>query len=98
MSIFVLFGFAFLTLLILKMDTKADMLSLVASIIFAVHQMHLFIKVDPLGNVNMQAVFRYESHFQFLAYIMMLGPFLPLRYYFPPMCLIYSVSFWAIYF
>ena len=90
----VILGYGFLTLLLKLTKTKSDMLTLLACLIYALQQMHLFVKVDPLGSVEMQGVFRYESLLQCFTFITMIGPFLPLRYYFPPIAAIYTFSFW----
>ena len=94
----VILGYSFLTLLLKHTGTKPDMITLVVCLIFALQQMHLFVKVDPHQSAAMQGVFRYESLFQLLTFITMIGPFLPLRYYLPPIALLYSGSFWATYY
>ena len=48
----VILGFGFLTLLLKVTSTKTDMITLVVCLIFGLQQMHLFVKVDPLGSVT----------------------------------------------
>ena len=91
-------GYGFLTILLKLTKTKADMITLLTVLIFTLQQMHIFVKDDPLDSIKMQSVFRYESLIQFMTFICTIGPFLPLRYYFPPVTFIYSVSFWATYY
>jgi len=91
-------GYGFLTILLKLTKTKADLITLLTVLIFTLQQMHIFVKDDPLDSIKMQSVFRYESLIQFMTFICTIGPFLPLRYYFPPVTFIYSVSFWATYY
>ena len=94
----VILGYSFLTLLLKHTGTKSDMITIVVILIFALQQMHLFVKVDPSDSASMQSVFRMESLFQLVTFITMIGPFLPLRFYLPPIALLYTGSFWATYY
>ena len=89
-SFFVIMAYFLLTFLVLKTSTKTDMITLLAVVIFAIHQMQIFIKIDPFEDVNKQPVFRYESLLHLYSSIVMVGTFLPMKYYLPPVLFIYT--------
>ena len=66
------------------------MITILACLIFGLHQMEAFVKIGPFANVEKQALFRCESLLQLYSFIVTIGAFLPLKYYLPPVLIIYS--------
>jgi len=66
------------------------MITLIPVIIFVSHQFHAFLKIDPIGDVRRQPVFRAESLSLLYAFIATIGTFLPIEYYLPPTLFIYA--------
>ena len=73
-----------------KVSVKTEMITLLACLIFGLHQMQAYVKIDPLTNVQKQALFRCESLLQLHSFIVTIGTFLPIKYYLPPVLIIYT--------
>ena len=66
------------------------MVTLLACLIFVLHQMQAFVRIEPFASVQKQALFRCESLLQLYSFIVTIGTFLPIKYYLPPVLVIYT--------
>jgi len=69
---------------------NTDAITCLSVIIFAIHQVETFIKIDPFTDVKKIPVFRAESLVQLYTFIVTIGTFLPLECYLPPVLVIYA--------
>ena len=90
-------SFILLTLVVLKTKAKTDQITVLCCIIYILQQIRLFISISPFSNAHNQISFRHESLFLLLSFNALLGLFLPVKWYLPPVAIIYSGFFWVAY-
>lgn len=90
MGTIVISAYLLLTMLLWKTSIKTDYLTLLTCTIFLIHQMHAFVRIDPITSLQKQPEFRGESLQQLYAFIAMMGTFLPMKNYLVPVIFLYA--------